>query len=305
MYGQPGTISAFIFDAFLRYVGRQCDMLISRHFTGTARLMNFDFDTIGEWAPRLSVALDTLIPERLRERIAAGPIAWLEDALDIILDDVERNLLVDATREWLRGQTIVAYHGSRLSTDEIASVRTTGLRTLDPAKRQAQLAQILSRHPDWARASVGLVAAIRDFGDGQFGRRQGQAHLTISRGALLTAFNHYLVEGSEFDQAVAVELLGKGARTLLQEGRSPVLFTVEVPGDRALDLAERWLCNGEMSGLIRHVLQFWAYWLHDPALDPGTQHVDFGLIFYEGIPPNWITDAALIDEARLLEFYRR
>lgn len=256
-------------------------MSISRHFTGKTRLMKFDFDTIGEWAPRLSAALDTLMSDRLRERVAAGPI------------------------EWLRGQTIVAYHGSRLSPEEIASVRTAGLRALDPATRKGQLAQILSRHPGWAQASVGLDAAIRDFGDGQFGRRQGQAHLTISRGALLTDFNHYLVEGSEFDQAIAVELLGKGARALLQEDRSPVLFTVEVPGDRALDLAERWLRNGEMPGLIRHVLQFWANWLHDPVLDPGTQHVDFGLIFYEGIPPDWITDAALIDEARLMESYHR
>lgn len=267
--------------------------------------MNFDFDTIGEWAPRLSAALDTLIPDRLRERVAAGPIAWLDDALDIILEDVERNDLIDATGEWLRGQTIVAYHGSRLSPDEIASVRTAGLRALDPATRKAQLAQILSRYPGWAQASVGLDAAIREFGDGKFGRRQGQAHLTISRGALLNAFNHYLVEGSEFDQAVAVELLGKGARALLQEGRFPVLFTVEVLGDRALDVAERWLRTDEMPGLIRHVLQFWANWLHDPALDPGTQHVDFGLIFYEVIPPDWITDATLIDEARLLVSYHR
>lgn len=267
--------------------------------------MKFDFDTIGEWAPRLSAALDTLVPAGLRERVAAGPIEWLEDALDIVLEEIERNGLVDATREWLRRQTIVAYHGSRLSPEEIASVRTAGLRALDPATRKGQLAQILSRHPGWAQASVGLDAAIRDFGDGQFGRRQGQAHLTISRGALLTAFNHYFVEGSEFDQAVAVELLGKGARALLQEGRSPVLFTVEVPGDRALDVAERWLRDDEMPGLVRHVLQFWANWLHDPALDPGTQHVDFGLIFYEGIPPDWITDATLIDEARLLESYHR
>lgn len=111
---------------------------------------------------------------------------------------------------------------------------------------------------------------------------------------MLTAFNHYLLEGSEFDQAVAVELLAKGARTLLQEGRSPVLFTVEVSGDRAIEVGERWLRDGEMPGLVRHVLQFWAHRLHDPTLDPGTQHVDFGLMFYEDIPPDWVADAALV-----------
>jgi hypothetical protein len=140
---------------------------------------------------------------------------------------------------------------------------------LDPVAPKDLLAKVLSRHHSWAEASIGLNAAIRDFGDGQFGRRQGQAHLTISRGALLTDFNHYLVEGWEFDQAVAVELLGKGARALLQQGRSPVLFSVEVPGPRAIEVGERWLRDGEMPGLVRHVLEFWANWLSDPALGPG------------------------------------
>lgn len=267
--------------------------------------MKFDFDTIGVWAPRLSDALNALVPDRLRERVRTGRVKWLEDALDIILEEVERNDLVEETRAWLRAHTIVAYHGSRLSPDEIASVRVGGLLALDPVARRDRLAKILSGHPSWAEASIGLDAAVRDFGDGQFGRRRGQAHLTISRGALLTAFNHYLVEGSEFDQSVAVDLLGKGARALLQESRSPVLFTVEVPGDRAIEVGERWLRDGEMPGLVRHVLQFWAHWLHDPTLDPGTQHVDFGLMFFEDIPSEWVADAALIDEARLLESYRR
>lgn len=267
--------------------------------------MKFDFDNIGAWAPRLSAALEALVPNRVRERVRTAPVEWLEDALDIILEEVEQSDLIDATRAWLRAQTIIAYHGSRLSPDEIASVRAGGLMTLDPTMRKDRLAKILSRHPNWTEASIGIDAAVRDFGDGQFGRREGQAHLTISRGALLTAFNHYLVEGSEFDQAVAVELLGKGARALLQEGRLPVLFTVEVPGDRAIEVGERWLRDGEMPGLVRRVLQFWAHWLYDPALDPGTQHVDFGLMFYENIPPDWVVDATLIDEARLLDSYRR
>jgi hypothetical protein len=267
--------------------------------------MKFDFDSIGEWAPRLSAALEALVPNRTLERVRTGQVELLEDALEIILEDVEQSDLISTTRTWLRAQTIMAFHGSRLSPDEIASVRRGGLMMLDPAKRKDRLAHILSRHPGWAEASARFDAAIRDFSDGRFGRRQGQAHLTISHGALLTAFNHYLIEGSEFDQAVAVELLGKDARLLLQDGRSPVLFTVGVPGDRATEVGERWLRDGEMPGLVRHTLQFWANWLYDPALKPGTQHVDFGLIFYENVPAAWIEDAAMIDEGRLLKSYRR
>ncbi len=267
--------------------------------------MKFDFDNIGEWAPRLSDALNALVPNQLSEHVGRGPVEWLGDALDIILEEVEPSDLVNVTRAWLRAQTTVAYHGSRLPPDEIASVRIGGLMALDPTTRSDRLAKVVSRHPSWGEASIGLDAAIRDFGDGRFGRRLGQTHLTISRGALLTGFNHYLIEGSEFDQAVAVELLGKDARALLMEGRSPVLFTVEVPGHQAIEVGERWLPYGEMPGLVRHVLQFWANWLHHPALDPGTQNVDFGLMFYEDIPSVWIADATLIDEQLLLKSYRR
>lgn len=155
--------------------------------------MRFDLDDIGEWAPRLSVALEELVPKRLRERVKKEPVEWLEDALDVILENVERSDLIEATRPWLRGQTIVAYHGSRLSPEEIASVRAGGLIVLDPVTRRERLAKALCSHPRWAQVRIGLDAAIRDFGDGRFGRRQGQAHLTISRGALLTrtCFGHH------------------------------------------------------------------------------------------------------------------
>lgn len=265
----------------------------------------FDFDQIDEWAPRLSKALGDLVPATLRLEMASRQIEWFEDALDAILEQIDRRLLVDTTRSWLIGQEIAAYHGSRLSPEEIASVLTHGLLALEPCSRVGQLKARLSRHPDWPSASPRFEASVADHADGAFGRRQGQAHLTVSRGGLLQSFNHYLVEGSEFDQAVAVDLLGKDARVLLQSGRSPVVFRVHVPGARALEVSERWLPAGETPGLVRETLRFWAYWLHDPALDPATQHVDFGLMFYEPIPATWIRDAVPVDEASLLASYRR
>lgn len=267
--------------------------------------MIFDFDTICEWGPRLTLALGDAVPNSLRDNIQRGPAEYIEDAFDTLLNGAESMRLIEVTRSWLRGQQVMGYHGSRLSEAELASVRAQGLWPLIPWERKERLQAALSRHHRWEEVKAGLDAALSEFGDGAFGRREGQAHLTISRGALLTAFNHYLVEGSEFDQAVAVELLGKEARALLQEGRSPILFCVAVPGERAIEISERRTPAGAMSGLVRHILQFWAYWLHDPALDPGTQHVDFGLVFHEIIPASWIIEATSIDEAELVRFYRR
>lgn len=265
----------------------------------------FDFDQICDWAPRMSEALADIVPAGLREQLPARPIKWLDDALEAILEQVDRQLLLRATRSWLMGQEIAGYHGSRLSSEEIASVLTHGLLALDPAARVELLKARLSRHPDWLTASPLFEASVAGHADGTFGCRQGQAHLTLSRGSLLESNNHYLVEGSEFDQAVAFDLLGKDARVLLQTGRSPVLFKVQVPGPRALEVSERRLSTGETPSLVRYALEFWAFWLHDPTFDPATQHADVGLVFYETIPAAWIKDAAPVEETLLLEHYHR
>lgn len=267
--------------------------------------MTFDFDRISEWGPRLTAALDQIVPAALRNGMAHETVELVEDAFDLVMAGADAIRLIDATRQWLRQQSIIGYHGSRLSEAEIDSVRSRGLQPLIPWMRQARLEAMLSRHPRWAEVRDRFEKTMAELADGALGRREGQAHLTISRGALLTAFNHYLVEGSEFDQAVAVELLGEQAHELLQVGRSPVLFAVGVPGARALEVSERYTHPGEMSGLVRRVLQFWAYWLHDPAFDPATQHLDFGLVFYEPIPPEWVIDVAIVEESELRRFYDR
>ena len=267
--------------------------------------MKFDFDDIQEWGPRLTWALRDVVPESLREQVGGGTSVYLEDALDAVIAGSDETQLVEVTRSWLRGQQVIGYHGSRLSVAEIASVHADGVHALIPWRRQKRLETILSSHPGWEAARAVFEETLADFANGRFGCREGQAHLTLSRGALLTAFNHYLIEGSEFDAAVAVKLLGEDALQLLQQGRSPVLFTVAVPGPIAIEVSERRAMPGEMSGTVRHVLQFWAHWMQEPELDPGTQHLDYGLLFYEGIPASWMTGSSIIDEATLLPFYHR
>lgn len=255
----------------------------------------FDLDDIGDWAPRLALALDEVVPLDARERIRTSSTGSHQDALDIVLSRSDPDRLFETTRRWVRDQKVVAYHASRLSEAEIASVRATGIQPLVPWRRRERLVAILSRHALWPEVADRLDEVIEMIAGS--GRREGQAHLTLSRGTLVKFSTHYLSAGSEFDQAVALEMLGRDAVALLCEGRFPVLFAVAVPGARALEVTEWRTPDGEMSGLVRLVLRTWADWLCDPAIDPSSSRIDFGLVFHEVIPADWLLEVLEVTES--------
>ena len=84
------------------------------------------------------------------------------------------------------------------------------------------------------------------YGEGnRAGRREGQVSLTLSRCGLLHGFNHYLAHGSEFDQHVAYALLGDERKELLRQDGKARIIQVAVPGDIALNRANRYLTVDE------------------------------------------------------------
>jgi hypothetical protein len=120
----------------------------------------------------------------------------------------------------------MGYHGSRLTQDEVASIREIGLIPLVAAARRSRLARAFSTHPRWTNVADQLDAAIHAHGAGErAGRREAQVHLTLSRSGLTGSFNHYLTHGSEFDQHVAYALLGQEGKDLLATDGEPVLWT--------------------------------------------------------------------------------
>lgn len=263
----------------------------------------YDFDDIDNWGPRLSEELSDLVPEAFTREAQGSSFDYVEDVYDLLIAHADEHALVSRCADWLFGQTIVAYHGSRLNAEQIASVRADGLHALDIISRSRLLAAQLSVLPEWEQRKSQFDAAIDKAFDHGFGRRAGQAHLTISRGALLEDFNHYLVEGSEFDSTIANDVFGEEGREFLRSLGSAVVFSVHVPGAVAKELVTRSLPEGETPGLVRHTLQFWANWIADPKLRPGSQHVDFGLIFQEKIPAQWLANAEMIDDDWLAEHY--
>ncbi len=136
---------------------------------------------------------------------------------------------------------------------------------------------------------------LREFGPGErAGRREGQVHLTLSRGGLVNGFNHYLTRGSEFDQRVAHTLLGADGTALLEADGEPMIISVAVPGQVALDAANRYsavdecLAHGEVPVLVDEFVKSWCYGLAHPGFDCSTLEVDCGLVFESTVPAAWI-----------------
>ena len=159
-----------------------------------------DFDEIDDWAPELSDVLSQCVPHTFERRVADAAPEYVEDALDLLFESAGRDVVIDATLAWIRSSTVAGYHGSRLSDEEVASVRSIGLIPLQAETRRDRLVRALSPHPRWREVADRLTPVLRNHGPGgAAGRREGQAHLTLSRCGLVDDFNHYLTNGSELD----------------------------------------------------------------------------------------------------------
>jgi hypothetical protein len=262
-----------------------------------------DFDEIDDWAPELSDVLSQCVPDSFGPRVAEAAPEYIEDALDLLFDSTVRDAVIDAALAWIRSTKVVGYHGSRLTDEEVASVRSSGLTPLKAETRRDRLVRALSPHPGWHEVADQLDSILQGYGPGGAGgRRERQVHLTLSRCGLLNGFNHYLTHGSEFDQRVAYELLGPDGEELLTKDGMPTVLRVAVPGPLALDAAhphfgvDDMRVRGEVPNLVKEFLQAWSYKLAYPAFQSRTLEIDCGMVFRSTIPAAWIVDFATFVE---------
>lgn len=187
-------------------------------------MAEIDFDAIDDWAPPLRSVLQDLLPPEIENVLVSRRPEFVEDALDILFEHSDRDAVIDATLDWVRSGKIVGYHGTRLTPEEVESIRELGLLPLDASARRVRLTRALSGHPQWQSVVSRLDEALEKHGRGQrAGGREGQVHLTLSRSGLVNGFNHYLSHGSEFDQHVAHFLLGDEGKDLLREDGAPTV----------------------------------------------------------------------------------
>jgi hypothetical protein len=256
--------------------------------------MLLDFDCIDEWAPALASVLAPLLGG-VEAELSRIKSRYVGDSLAMLLAYGRREPVIHETLRWIRSSGVYAFHGSRLVSDEVDSVRASGLRPLAASQRSVRLTRVLSSHPNWPSVAPQLNQALQQFGPGmRSGGREGQVHLTLSRAGLTNGFNHYLKHGAEFDQHVAEHLLGQDGLALLAADGQPLIVRVAVPGQKALEGAhvyfsvEEVLAQGEIPNLVREFLSVWSYRLAHPGYQSSTLRVDSGIRFDEIVPADWI-----------------
>ncbi|MGK5060334.1 hypothetical protein ACQ4WY_25710 [Janthinobacterium sp. LB2P49] len=254
-----------------------------------------DFDEIDDWAPKLATALSQHVPSYVGTKLASAAPQYPDNAMACLFDLSSRCAVVAATLTWIQSSTIASYHGSRLTTTDVESIRLTGLIPLKAEARRNRLVRALSSHVDWPNVADQLDSTLRKYGQkSAAGRRQHQVHLTLSKAGLKERFNHYLTYGAEFDQHVACALLGKsGVDLLARDGRS-TLIRIATPGVLALNAAhphfsvDEMQARDEIPNLAREFLKAWSYRLAHPEFQSRTLTVDCGMVFNSIVPAGWI-----------------
>jgi hypothetical protein len=254
-----------------------------------------NYDSIDDWAPQLGRALTDAVPEAVRRSVAAASHQFVEDALANMLRLVERGQVIESTLRWITENEVLAHHGSRLTEEDLNSIRADGLQPLVAERRRNRLQRALRQHPSWKEVEGRLDDAIRAHsGTGKSGRREGQVHLTLSRSGLTSGFDHYLTHGSEFDQQVAYDLLGQEGRDLLATDGTPLVVTVAVPGPSALEATHRYftveqtIARGDLPNLVSPFLETWAFKLSDTSYQSTQRQLDCGIWYRAVVPANWI-----------------
>lgn len=261
------------------------------------------YDEIDDWVPSLNAAVGSLVSGKVRSALMQAQPECVEDALDLLFELANRDAVIDATLEWIRSNQIVGYHGSRLTDDDIVSIREHGLIPLRAAARRLRLTRALSCHPLWLEVASKLDGVLTEYGaGGRGGCREDQVHLTLSREGLMRGFNHYLTHGAEFDQCIAEELLGSDGKILLSKDGAPILVTIAVPGAVALTAAhphfsiEDIRSNGSVPNLAREFLRAWSYHIAHPGFQSASLEVDCGMVFRNVVPAVWIVSLHTVTE---------
>lgn len=256
-----------------------------------------DFDNIEDWALKLTAVLRPHVPNSVEQTLLDAELEYIQDAQHILFELTDRDVIINAIIAWLRSKKIAGYHGSRLTDAEVRSIQLQGLIPLNAKDRRDRLISALSSHPGWPEVADLLHPLIRSYGQcNHAGHREGQVHLTLSKAGLMNGFNHYLTHGSEFDQHIAGDLLGAEGMNLLARYGMPRVFQLAVPGDMALNAANRYysiddfLERGEVPNIVSQFLTAWSCRLAVPDFQSDTMRVDCGMVFRQIVPAAWITD---------------
>ena len=261
-----------------------------------------NFDEMSTWVEGLQAALQGELPNDIATILARAKPKYVEDAREIILRIGNQRTIFEKIAGWLEAQPFVGFHGSRLVHEEIRSILRDGLRPLIARDRAIRLTNVLSAHSRWHEVETHLANALRDHR--RHGDREGQVHLTLSRQALIKDFNHYLVEGSEFDMHIAHRLLGAEGVELLRQHGHPVIFELQVPAGQAFEAYNPYFRDIESATPIPEILAAWGYKMAHSDFTLDHYRVDAGMVFRHPVPAKWIKAVYHPNDNELRQYYR-
>jgi hypothetical protein len=263
---------------------------------------SIDFDEIKDWGPWVGEIVVGLGRPGLKAKLAASDPDFIEDARDLVLDELGRKACVDAVAIGLRDRRVRLHHGTRVGPSELDALHQQGLRPLATTDREEVLGAALAGHPRWSKVRQNLAAALRLFGAGyRAGRREdGFVHACFSRSGLIRGCDHYLTHGAEVDGHVAHHLFGDfSGHKYLRQGRMPYLISFEVPFDVA---AQGSHTHGELEAgrdlLALMLIGAWAFWTAHPRFTVASQHDCTAVRIPGPIPPTDLSFEA-VDDALL------
>ncbi len=256
-------------------------------------MRHLDFDTPDDWW----LALDTHL-----RRFATIPSEGVDSAhsfnglralLRYALRASDERLVAAAARDFVSACTVQAYHATRLTDDEVHSVRTQGLLPLKCRSRRSRIANALCAHRDWPKAQLKLDLLLDDCEQGRRrGKREGEVCFFISQTTFQQAWAADYFHGPEVDRDIAHDLLGNEGAALVRGTGRPHLVTVRLPGVDAIDGAHT---NGDVEqtmrvevypNLVSDFLEVWAMRLYSHAFDGFAQTGHTGISIRRGVAPN-------------------
>lgn len=251
-----------------------------------------DFDRIEDWEPWLDQIMASIGPNGMIDRLRAATPEYIEDARDAVTAEVGRDKLVDELSSALAPFEARVFHGTRVTPNDLISIRRNGLRALHLSERRDALTEIFSQHPDWHKVESGLDAQLRRFGpewkrSGAGRREDDSVHVCLSRAGLLHGCNHYLTHGAEVDGHIAHALFGnESAHALLASARAAKIISFVVLFDEAARAANPWGCpRDSLPDLVRLIVSAWAYRKAYPNFAPASQRFTAALRFPAPVGP--------------------
>jgi hypothetical protein len=247
--------------------------------------MLIDFDS-RHWHPSFESVITPHLPPDFRARIIDADPAHTDVARDLILEIGDRDGIVDAALDWIKSNSIAAYHGSRLDDEGMLTVRRDGLLILDVASR---ISAAREKFPSIAHLITDDLADLV-INKHHLAHREGQVHCTISR--LFLEGSEYVHGGSEFDRRLVHFACGEENVGLVARFGLPRIVKLALPGEVVLrgfhpffdiDYVRR---EEGVPNLVKDFLEDYAWRIHRP--DYPVRGEDLCAMLKEPFPPEWV-----------------